>query len=403
VVAWAAVVIAALAIVTVVVLGVRARQATLRLRNLTSAADPAARAVGGLAVQVERTERYVQQLRGQALEGDALVSELRSAFEGLSVGVLLAGPDGSVLIRNQAAGRYLGGRHEEALVRAAADRLTAAAGSGQPVSEDVHVTGPPRRVVQVVATPLPADELSGDRWPCVVTFVDITDQIRTDEVRRDFVANLSHELKGPIGAVGLLADALEGEPDAVTRAHLVSRMSAELSRLDHTIGDLLELSRLEFDGAARRGPVPLAALVDEAVDAVHHRAEQAGVKVHPESAGATAELDRVQVVRALCNLLDNAISYSDAGDEVRISAECRGERAVFSVTDQGVGIPGADLERIFERFYRVDTARSRATGGTGLGLAIVRHVAQNHGGEVEVTSREGEGSVFTLSLPGVAT
>jgi two-component system sensor histidine kinase SenX3 len=232
-----------------------------------------------------------------------------------------------------------------------------------------------------------------------VVIADVTARVRIDEVRRDFVANLSHELRSPLGAVGLLGETLATEDDPVIRTRLLGRIGLEVDRMTAIVDDLLQLSRLEFDGSAQTEPVSLRQVVEDAVDGVRHLADQRGVKIRSSAADEVAELDRAQVVRALGNLLENAVKYSDEGSIVEIDAEVENPSVRFTIRDDGIGIPSADLQRIFERFYRVDTARSRSTGGTGLGLSIVRHVAQNHGGEVLVSSREGEGSTFTLVLP----
>jgi two-component system sensor histidine kinase SenX3 len=233
----------------------------------------------------------------------------------------------------------------------------------------------------------------------LVVIADVTGRVLIDEVRRDFVANLSHELRSPLGAVALLGETLATEDDPVVRSRLLRRLGLEVDRMTAIVDDLLDLSRLEFDGSARREPVATRQLVEEAVDGIRHLADQRGVKLRSSAVDETVELDRGQVVRALANLLENAVKYSDDGSIVEIDCEIEGPSVRFTIRDDGIGIPSADLQRIFERFYRVDTARSRSTGGTGLGLAIVRHVAQNHGGEVLVTSREGEGSAFVLVLP----
>jgi two-component system sensor histidine kinase SenX3 len=175
----------------------------------------------------------------------------------------------------------------------------------------------------------------------------------------------------------------------------------EADRLGRIVDDLLDLSLIEAQEAPRREPVPVMLLVLEAVERVRATAEAAGI---PLNCGETpsdvlVQCDRGQVVSAITNLLDNAVKYSEVGRPVEIGAEAGDGRVTVSVRDQGIGIPSRDLERIFERFYRVDRARSRATGGTGLGLSIVRHVAQAHGGDVTVESREGEGSTFRLRLP----
>jgi two-component system sensor histidine kinase SenX3 len=230
---------------------------------------------------------------------------------------------------------------------------------------------------------------------------DVTERRRLEAVRRDFVANISHELKTPVGALSLLAETLLAEDDVEITRRLAERIVTESSRVGRTIEDLLELSRIESGEAPMRSHVPVNLVVAEAVERIRPAAEQAGIDlVVREPNRRLAVLgDRRQLVSAVYNLLDNAVKYSEEGSTVDVFAATDGQNVSISVRDRGIGIPARDLERIFERFYRVDQARSRQTGGTGLGLAIVRHVAENHDGSVAVESRPGEGSVFTLRLP----
>jgi two-component system sensor histidine kinase SenX3 len=230
---------------------------------------------------------------------------------------------------------------------------------------------------------------------------DVSERQRLDSVRRDFVANISHELKTPVGALGVLAETLAGEDDVEVVQRLAGRMQREAFRVARTIDDLLQLSQIEASELPTREPVPVHLVIAEAVDRTRPAAELSSVRfvVHEASHRLTVVGDRRQLVSAMANLCDNALKYSDPGAEVVIRSRTDGLWVTIDIEDQGIGIPARDLERIFERFYRVDRARSRDTGGTGLGLAIVRHVVQNHEGEVSVTSREGEGSTFSLRLP----
>ncbi len=231
---------------------------------------------------------------------------------------------------------------------------------------------------------------------------DLTEASRVDAVRRDFVANVSHELKTPIGALSLLAEAVlssSEEPEAVR--HFAGRMEAEAGRLSALVGDLIDLSRLQGEDPLKDAePVPVDAVIAEAVDTARLLAQTAQIQV---VVGGTTGLEvlgvEAHLVTALRNLLTNAISYSPRGTRVAVASRLANGVVEISVTDQGMGIPDSELHRVFERFYRVDQARSRVTGGTGLGLSIVKHVAENHGGEVGVWSVLGEGSTFTLRLP----
>ena len=232
---------------------------------------------------------------------------------------------------------------------------------------------------------------------------DQTESRRVEEVRRDFVANISHELKTPVGALALLAETMEeaaDDPEAVRR--FAGRMRQEASRLTYLVQDLITLSRIQAaEPVPDPHPVELAAVVAEVLDRCRMKATARGIELAWSCDEGLAVLgDEDLLVTALRNLVENAVAYSPEKTRVMVSANRDGaSAALVSVADQGIGIPERDLERIFERFYRVDPARSRATGGTGLGLAIVKHVVAAHSGKITVWSREGVGSTFTLRLP----
>ena len=223
-------------------------------------------------------------------------------------------------------------------------------------------------------------------------------------MRTDFVANISHELKTPVGALAVLAETLVDETDPAVVARIAERMLDEAHRAARTIDDLLELSRIELGGELLRDGVDPADVVVWAIERTEALAEQRNIDVvagEGTRRGAALRVtgDRRQLVSALGNLVENAVKYSEVGGTVDVVVRPHEAWVDFEVIDHGVGIPARDLDRIFERFYRVDKARSRGTGGTGLGLAIVRHVATNHGGDVLVSSTEGEGSTFVLRIP----
>jgi two-component system, OmpR family, sensor histidine kinase SenX3 len=232
---------------------------------------------------------------------------------------------------------------------------------------------------------------------------DQTESRRVEEVRRDFVANISHELKTPVGALALLAETMEeaaDDPEAVRR--FAGRMRQEASRLTYLVQDLITLSRIQAaEPVPDPKPVELGAVVAEALDRSRMKASARGIELAATCDDGLVVLgDEDLLVTALRNLLDNAVAYSPEKTRVVVSATRDGaDAAQVSVADQGIGIPERELERIFERFYRVDPARSRVTGGTGLGLAIVKHVVAAHGGKVTVWSKEGVGSTFTFRLP----
>ncbi|WBB55245.1 ATP-binding protein [Verrucosispora sp. WMMD573] len=246
-----------------------------------------------------------------------------------------------------------------------------------------------------------------------VEAADVTESHRLARVRRDFVANVSHELKTPIGALQLLAEALldatepadEGRPDLsedmVAARRFAERIQHESTRLGRLVQELLELTRLQ-GAEPQPAPEPVAVdwVISEVIDRTRTAAAARRIEVTVEAErGLTVYGSDNQLATAVANLVENALNYSGEDTTVRIAARAAGEQVEIAVTDQGIGIAPTDVDRIFERFYRADQARSRATGGTGLGLAIVKHIASNHGGRVEVASTLGGGSTFTLRLP----
>ena len=236
----------------------------------------------------------------------------------------------------------------------------------------------------------------------LVLVEDLSEARRVDAVRRDFVANVSHELKTPVGALSLLAEAAQAasdDPEAIR--HFAIRMQVEAARLTNLVTDLIDLSRLQGDDPLGHAePVPVDNMVAEAIDSTRLLAAAKSIDIFAGGREGLLVLGvDDQLVMALRNLLANAVSYSPPRTRIGVATRLVDDTVEISVTDQGIGIPAADLERIFERFYRVDPARSRMTGGTGLGLSLVKHICRNHGGDVTVWSVEGEGSTFTLRLP----
>lgn len=323
----------------------------------------------------------------------ALLSALRSTS-------ILLGPDGEVLRATPDAystGLVRAGH----LTHAALEKLVRTARS-RGTSADDHVLLPRSNVPGSgwLAFDLRAAPLSGGR--VLVLADDRTAERRVEEVRRDFVANVSHELKTPVGAIALLAetasDAAE-DPEAVRR--FTENMHREATRLSTLVQEIIELSRLQApEQETEFVPVAVADVIDEATDRISVAAQERDVTVVAGRADRLSVLgDHALLVTALRNLLDNALRYSPPGTQVRIGVRAVGDVVEVSVVDQGVGLTPEQQDRVFERFYRVDHARSRETGGTGLGLSIVKHVAANHGGEVRLWSSPGRGSTFTLRLP----
>jgi two-component system, OmpR family, sensor histidine kinase SenX3 len=472
---------------------------------------------------IETSLAYLEQVTGGAAQAVTEASSdairLRRSLDTLTQGVVLCDENGTVIYRNGRANALMVSRHGDALAAQAVTELLEDAWHEGSAERTLDLYGPPRRTLQVRAR-----QIDDGRRPLgvIALIEDVSERRRLEEIRRDFVANVSHELKTPMGALGLLAETLVSEPDPEVAQRLAGRIHNEAFRVSRIIDDLLDLSRIESEEAPPREPVLVNLVMADAIERVRATADQRGIEIvlHEPSPPVAVMGDRRQLVSAMHALLENAITYSydnskvvvngavhrtnpnlshpsvsqgsheapalndiDTGQHVDLSAlaeaqaadtlalENRAEAApevvrsdsvepVFtpeileqytpptqaealanaatgtsgpppgaeaegasvssspetvssapswrieerdsvrlSVQDHGVGIPARDLDRIFERFYRVDHGRSRETGGTGLGLSIVRHVASNHQGRVEVASREGDGSTFTLVLP----
>jgi signal transduction histidine kinase len=462
---------------------------------------------------IETSLAYLEQVTGGAAqavtESSSDAIRLRRSLDTLTQGVVLCDENGTVIYRNGRANALMVSRHGDALAAQAVTELLEDAWHEGSAERTLDLYGPPRRTLQVRA-----HQIDDGRRPLgvIALIEDVSERRRLEEIRRDFVANVSHELKTPMGALGLLAETLVSEPDPEVAQRLAGRIHNEAFRVSRIIDDLLDLSRIESEEAPPREPVLVNLVMADAIERVRATADQRGLEIvlHEPSPPVAVMGDRRQLVSAMHALLENAITYSydnakvvvtgtvqrsnpnlshptlsesplesssdsplgdsHEGDDldgdpvtgelpatdgtvepvftpeildqfsqsapgtsaatgttaptmpvppvVTAEGDVVGTGAVesaaviapnwrieerdnvrLSVQDHGVGIPARDLDRIFERFYRVDHGRSRVTGGTGLGLAIVRHVANNHQGWVDVESREGEGSTFTLVLP----
>ncbi len=395
----AAVVVAVTATTGLIVAIRRCRSAAARIGTALARMeqDPDRAARSPLDVQLDRLDRAVTRVRAVQQLGERRAAQVSAAMDELSFGIVVVGRSGEVL-RNEAARHFLGVRSADTVVERTVAQLVQLALTGEAARRTLELFGPPRRVVAVSAVPYTDDR--GEAGALAVV-EDITERQRLEAARTDFVANISHELKTPVGALALLAETLADEVDADVAARLVERIGAEAHRVAAVVDDLLELAIIEAGATFRAEQVPVALIVAEAVQRVRAAAEAKDITIHAEEPSRRMSVvgDRRQLVSALGNLVENAVKYSDPGSSVVVTASSDGRVVELSVVDHGMGIPARDLDRIFERFYRVDLARSRETGGTGLGLAIVRHVIQNHNGTVQVHSREGAGSTFTLRLP----
>ena len=318
------------------------------------------------------------------------------ALDLLPIGIVIVDLKLNRRVRNNAAAAMTGVRYVDILVDQAVDAMI----------DEIKIAKSGNRILEAVAGTTRYFKISGqamDDQRGIVTVEDITEKSRIDTVQTDFVANLSHELKTPIGAVAALADSLSGETETEVVWRLAERIVTESHRMSRIVDDLLDLSRVEFGGTEEWTDIELATVLVEVVSTNQHAAKRQGLGL---SLTGSAELlvrgDRSQLVSVFSNLVDNAIKYSEIGGVVNVSSTINGDEIMVSVTDYGIGIAERDQKRIFERFYRVDKARSRATGGTGLGLSIVRHIVLEHGGAIDIRSEEGVGSTFTVRLPRVA-
>ncbi len=337
----------------------------------------------------EELEDRIEEVRRDRQQREAVLSAMEE-------GVLLVGANDHLGYANPAAGRLLGGLpdHLRALGPPALRTLVEEARSDGDALEREIETGFPPRALRASAVPL---RVPGE---VLVVLRDVTAARRVEAMRRDFVADASHELKTPAASIQAAAETVEravrDDPDAATR--FAGQLRRDAVRLSRIVSDLLDLSRLETERPALVS-VRIDRVVEDEVDRIRGAAREAGVELEVRSEPVTVRGAAGDLALLVRNLLDNAVRYTSGGGRVRVEVAGREDRAVVEVEDAGIGIPTRDLPRIFERFYRVDRARSRETGGTGLGLSIARHVAERHGGRIEARSELGRGSTFRVTLP----
>ncbi len=332
-------------------------------------------------------------------------SRLEVIIESITEGILVTGRDGRVVLANGALGRLFGlrasvqGRPAAEIVRHSAIQDAISHSLEQCVARALEVEMTGRLHLDVHVAPI----RRGSECVGVVTvFYDITRLRQLERMRRDFVANVSHELRTPLTAIKGYAETLTNGAlaDPAAAARFIAIISSHADRLNRLLDDLLDLSRLESDQMqVEKAPCNLRALVESCANSTVGASAQKNISILVEIA-ADIEVccDPKFIEQALINLLDNAIKYTPDGGEVRVSTRRESARLWLDVADTGIGIPLADMGRIFERFYRVDKGRSRAMGGTGLGLAIVRHAVEAHGEKVLVQSKLGEGTTFSVSF-----
>ncbi|MCA9259905.1 MAG: PAS domain-containing protein [Planctomycetales bacterium] len=365
------------------------------------------------AIEVKPLVSALERLGNQAkTREDQLVANLerRSAvLTGMIEGVIAVDRDENILFANPAAGKLLDFRAfdvekrtlmEAARVHPIRDAVRRVLSKGEPYRREVQWQGPPIRELEIHAMPLPGNPCQG----VVVVIDDVTQLRRLESSRQQFIANVSHELKTPLSSIKaytetLLNGALNDPPH---NERFLQSIAEQTDRLQDLILDMLSLARIESGQASvDLRQIPLRRVAERSLAGCAPRAEAAGVEVELEIDPPDLSLyaDEEALREILDNLIDNAVKYSADGDIVLVSAERRGDDVVIDVIDRGVGIPSEHLGRLFERFYRVDKARSRELGGTGLGLSIVKHLCQALGGTVQVASVVGEGSTFSVTIP----
>jgi two-component system phosphate regulon sensor histidine kinase PhoR len=351
-----------------------------------------------------------EQIRLQVEEAAAERGKLEAVLNNISAGVMVTDSESRILLLNPAAEKILGVEQEKAAGRRTIeifsskdmDVIVMRAAAGESVDEEIELIYPQRMSLLLKADPVLGAE--GKIVATVSAIEDITALKRLNQVRQDFVANISHELRTPVAVIRALTDSLlDGAVEDSERAgRFLKDLDIEAMRLSQLIEDLLALSRLEAkDAALQIEEFNLAELIRECLESNGKLAEEYGVQlaVVPGGEEMTMKGERRLLRTALNNLIDNAVKYNRSEGRVTVGHVEKGDVIAIEVTDTGIGIPREELPRIFERFFRVDKARSRETGGTGLGLSIVKHIAELHGGGVAVNSVEGEGSTFTISIP----
>jgi signal transduction histidine kinase len=376
-------------------IAVTASSVAVAIAALIAAARARRRADTASRARDEAIADLGTRLEASEAERDAASTTLASMEEG----VLLFGPDGVTRYANPAAEAQLGAHPGsiDALLPLGLQRIARRAAEERTILVTEAETGAPTRVLRGFAA-------RTDDGSVVLVLRDITETRRLDQVRRDFVANASHELKTPAASIQAAAETIRtaaGEdPSVIPR--FAAQLEREAARLSRIVSDLLDLSRLE-SGSALDESVALDAIVRDEGERFEEPAAEARVGLSVRADGIPrvrgSSRDLALLVR---NLVDNAIRYTRPGGHVDVDLTTDDGEVVLAIVDTGLGIPSRDLPRIFERFYRVDRARSRETGGTGLGLSIVKHVAENHGGRVEVTSELGQGTRFEVRLPASA-
>jgi two-component system phosphate regulon sensor histidine kinase PhoR len=372
-------------------------------------AIPDSEELAGLA---ESLNRMAAQLESRLQTVVSQRNQLEAVLSSMLEGVIAVDREERIISVNQAAARWFdigpekvrGRSIPEAIRNLAIQKfVTRSLKSRTPVEDDIAVYRNGERTLNIKSAPL--SDMGPEPIGMLIVFSDVTQLRRLEDMRRDFVANVSHEIRTPLTAIKGFVETLHqntvATPEEAER--FLGIISKHVDRLNTIIEDLLMLSRIENEGESgdiKREKTRLRDLFQNAMQICRPRADEKRIQIElAADEGLAAMVDPVLLEQAMVNLLDNAIKYSDPEKKVRIQARTVGNEVQIHVQDHGIGIEKKHLPRLFERFYRVDKARSRAMGGTGLGLAIVKHIAQAHGGQVTVESSLGEGSLFTIHLP----
>lgn len=392
--------------VTAWLLGLRIREAKSKAQLMGEQLEATAEADSGanskpsesLGDSLSRLQQLLSAHLADTREATTLLQKLATALDNINEGIAVCDAKGTVVFRNASAKTFATSRHSEVLVEAALEELLAEALKGKTAQREIQLYGPPDQTLLLQTFPLISG--SAEASFAVAVIDDISHRQRLDIIRRDLVTNIGHELRTPVGALSVLADAMEDEDDPEVLISLSQSIGKESIRLAQIVEDLLELSRLEQSQESNLAPVILQDVVRRAVNRISGAAQQHDTEIQIDMTEEPVCVwgDSFQLTSATFNLLDNALKYSPPSSRLSVDLFNKGSWAEIVVADEGVGIPRRDHDRVFERFYRVDRSRSSAMG-SGLGLAVVRHVAQQHEGEVTLQSEEGLGSTFSIRLP----
>ncbi|MGB5166855.1 MAG: ATP-binding protein [Acidimicrobiia bacterium] len=345
--------------------------------------------------------RSIRRLQQSTAESETEAARFRAVVESTALGVIVADERGTIVYANPVGRDVLEGKIGDATARNRLSQLIErVTTTGSPEQLDVDVYTPVRRFIRLRAVPLPSTATWGHA--AVVYVRDLSGRRRVEAMRRDFLTNAGHEMKTPLGALAILAETIGDTDDPETRRRLAERLSSEANRMAQVVDDIVTLADIESLETSFE-PVHIDDVISEAMSRISVVASEAGVKVELEEEDCSGLVvgNSEQLTSAVLNLLDNAVKYSPRGDDatVSLSVDCGDDEVRIEVEDHGIGISAEHLDRVFERFYRVQQGRGRSSGGTGLGLSIVRNVAETHGGSVSVESTPAEGSTFTVRLP----